>query len=52
MSLSLAERAEAVLTTADGVRYLAPEVQLLFKSKDVRGKDDVDRQRVGHGRES
>ena len=33
---------EAVLTSADGVPYLAPELQLLFKSRDVREKDDVD----------
>lgn len=33
---------EAVLITKDGVPYLAPELQLLFKSKDVRPKDGVD----------
>jgi aminoglycoside-2''-adenylyltransferase len=32
----------AVLFTADGVPYLAPELQLLFKSKNPRPKDDVD----------
>jgi hypothetical protein len=32
---------EAVLDD-DGVRFLAPELQLLFKSKDVRPKDTVD----------
>lgn len=32
----------AVLRTAGGVPYLAPELQLLFKSKHVRAKDDVD----------
>lgn len=32
----------AVLTTSDGVPYLAPELQLLFKSRDPRPKDDVD----------
>jgi hypothetical protein len=32
----------AVLRTADGVPYLAPELQLLFKSKRLRPKDDVD----------
>jgi hypothetical protein len=37
---------EAVLAAADGTRYLAPELQLLFKSKDVRPKDDVDAARV------
>lgn len=34
--------ADAVLRTADDVPYLAPELQLLFKSKDRREKDDVD----------
>jgi hypothetical protein len=33
---------DAVLQTADGVPFLAPELQLLFKSKDRREKDDVD----------
>ena len=33
---------DAVLTTDDDVPYLAPELQLLFKSKNVRPKDDVD----------
>lgn len=33
---------DAVLQTADGVPYLAPDLQLLFKSKDPREKDDVD----------
>jgi len=37
---------QAVLSTADGVPYLAPELQLLFKSKDVRPKDDVDARQV------
>ena len=32
----------AVLRTTDGIPYLAPELQLLFKSKDLRPKDDVD----------
>ena len=36
----------AVLWTADGVPYLAPELQLLFKSKDPRPKDDVDAAQV------
>ncbi len=35
-----------VLRTAEGVPYLAPEVQLLFKSKTVRPKDDVDARTV------
>lgn len=33
---------EAVLRSAEGVPYLAPELQLLFKSKNRRPKDDVD----------
>jgi hypothetical protein len=32
----------AVLRTADGIPYLAPELQLLYKSKGLRQKDDVD----------
>jgi hypothetical protein len=32
----------AVLRTAEGIPYLAPELQLLYKSKDLRSKDDVD----------
>jgi lincosamide nucleotidyltransferase A/C/D/E len=37
--------ARAVLER-DGVRHLAPELQLLFKSKDVRPKDTVDADEV------
>lgn len=37
---------QAVLRTAESVPYLAPELQLLFKSKDVRRKDDVDARQV------
>ena len=37
---------DAVLTTDAGVRYLAPDVQLLFKSKGLRTKDDVDARQV------
>ncbi len=37
--------AEAVLTRGD-VPYLAPELQLLFKSRDLRPKDDVDAREV------
>jgi RimJ/RimL family protein N-acetyltransferase len=33
---------EAVLTATDGIPYLAPELQLLFKAKDVRPKDQLD----------
>ncbi|MCB0958406.1 MAG: hypothetical protein KDB04_02645 [Acidimicrobiales bacterium] len=32
----------AVLETADGIAYLAPELQLLYKSSAPRSKDDVD----------
>jgi hypothetical protein len=32
----------AVLRTAEGIPYLAPELQLLYKSKGMRPKDDVD----------
>ncbi len=34
--------AEAVLASATGVPYLAPEVQLLFKAKGLRPKDHAD----------
>jgi hypothetical protein len=37
---------EAVLRSQGGIPYLAPELQLLFKSKDVRPKDDVDAHEV------
>jgi hypothetical protein len=37
---------EAVLQTPDGVAYLAPELQLLFKSRHLRRKDDVDASEV------
>jgi hypothetical protein len=33
---------EAVLTTPGGIPFLAPEVQLLFKSKGIRAKDQID----------
>lgn len=33
---------ETVLRTASDVPYLAPEIQLLFKSKDIRAKDQAD----------
>jgi hypothetical protein len=32
----------AVLRSTGGVPYLAPELQLLFKSKEARDKDDMD----------
>jgi hypothetical protein len=33
---------EAVLRSSGGVPYLAPEIELLFKCKNTRAKDDVD----------
>lgn len=36
----------AVLKTASGIPYLAPELQLLFKSKHPRAKDHFDADRV------
>jgi hypothetical protein len=38
--------ADAVLRTSGGVPYLAPDLQLLFKSKDRREKDDIDAHEV------
>lgn len=37
---------DAVLTTGDGVPYLAPDLQLLFKSKTIRDKDQLDAEQV------
>ena len=37
---------ETVLRTGDGVPYLAPEVQMLFKSANVRPKDELDAAQV------
>lgn len=37
---------DAVLQTADGIPYLAPELQLLFKSEGRRDKDEVDAREV------
>lgn len=37
---------EAVLTTKNGVPYLAPDVALLFKSKILRPKDTIDASEV------
>lgn len=37
---------EAVIETSDGVAYLAPHIQLLFKAKAPRTKDDVDLRQV------
>jgi hypothetical protein len=35
-------RSQAVRRTADGLRYLAPHIQLLMKATDTRPKDDAD----------
>ncbi|HEU5381681.1 MAG TPA: hypothetical protein VFV38_40190 [Ktedonobacteraceae bacterium] len=32
--------------TRDGIPYLAPEIQLLYKAKDLRPKDEADFTRV------
>jgi len=37
---------EAVLRTSEDIPYLAPELQLLFKSQGLRDKDDVDARQV------
>ncbi len=37
---------EAVLRTANGIPYLAPDLQLLFKAKNPRARDNVDAQVV------
>lgn len=37
---------DAVLHTDDGIPYLAPELQLLFKAKHNRPKDTMDAERV------
>ena len=37
---------DAVLTTADGTPYLAPELQMLFKSTNVRPKDRLDAREI------
>jgi len=37
---------DAVLETRSGIPYLAPELQLLFKSKDLRAKDHADASHV------
>ena len=36
----------AIRRSSDGISYLAPEIQLLYKSKAVRPKDQVDFNRV------
>jgi hypothetical protein len=42
----IADWKSAVLNSSDGIPYLAPEIQLLFKSKDIRDKDDTDAREV------
>lgn len=42
------ERAMLTRTSTSGVRYCAPEVQLLYKAKQARPKDDVDFVRCLH----
>jgi hypothetical protein len=37
---------EAVLRSPDGIPYLAPDLQLLFKSREPRPKDDLDARTV------
>jgi len=37
---------DAVLRSPDGIPYLAPELQLLFKSRNVRAKDELDAKTV------
>lgn len=39
----------AILTTEEGIPYLAPDLQLLFKSKNPRPKDDQDARVVASG---
>jgi hypothetical protein len=36
----------AVLFSTEGIPYLAPEIQLLYKSKDIRDKDETDAREV------
>ena len=38
--------AAALRSTAEGTRYLAPEIQLLYKARDVRPEDQADFERV------
>ena len=45
--ISLA-RGKLTQTTSNGIRYCTPEVQLLYKSKQARPKDDVDLARCLH----
>jgi hypothetical protein len=39
--------AAALRTTTDGTRYLAPEIQLLYKARDVRPEDRADFEHAG-----
>lgn len=38
--------AAALRSTVEGTRYLAPEIQLLYKARDVRPRDQADFERV------
>jgi hypothetical protein len=38
--------AAALHGTAEGMRYLAPEIQLLYKARDVRPQDQADFERI------
>jgi len=42
------ERTRLIRTSASGIRYCTPEVQLLYKAKQARPKDDVDFTRCLH----
>jgi len=49
-----ADKSSIVLSSADGVPYLSPEIVLLYKAKQPRDKDEADfasvRDRLGHER--
>jgi hypothetical protein len=47
-SISL-ERSKLTEASSDGIRYCTPEVQLLYKGKQHRTKDDLDMVRCLHG---
>lgn len=38
--------AAALRSTAEGTRYLAPEIQLLYRARDVRPEDQTDFERI------
>lgn len=42
----IAEWKSAVLYSSEGIPYLAPEIQLLYKSKEIRDKDETDAREV------